>query len=138
MFGKILNRFSRLSLLPVRIALGAVFIAHGSQKLFGLWGGPGLHGFAGMLGGLGLKPAMFWALLAACGEFFGGILVLLGFYSRFGAFLITCVMVTAIHNVHWKNGFFSSNGGYEYPFALLGLSLCILLGGSGPFSLKKD
>lgn len=138
MFGKIFNRFSSLSLLFVRIALGAVFIAHGGQKLFGLWGGPGLQGFAGSLAGLGLKPAIFWALLAAGGEFFGGIMVLLGLYARLGAFLITCVMAVAIYNVHWKNGFFLSNGGFEYTFALSGLSLCILFGGSGPYSLKKD
>lgn len=123
--------------IPVRLALGWIFIAHGGQILFGLWGGPGLKGFAGYLMGLGLKPAILWAFLAACGQFFGGFMVLLGIYARLGAFLISCVMVVAIATIHAPHGFFITNQGYEYNVAVLGLSLCILFAGPGRFSIKQ-
>lgn len=138
MLQKIVAPFKEYYLLPVRIALGWIFIAHGGQKLFGLWGGQGLQGFSGYLETLGLKPGMLWALLAALSEFLGGIMVLLGFYARLGALLMTAVMVVAIATVHAPNGFFLSNQGYEYNVAILGLTLCILLNGSERFSMKQD
>ncbi|MBI4124564.1 MAG: DoxX family protein [Deltaproteobacteria bacterium] len=138
MLQKIFSNFKDYSLIPVRLALGWIFIAHGGQKLFGLWGGPGLIGFAGSLESLGLKPAIFWALLAGCTEFFGGLMVLLGIFSRWGALFIIGVMVVAVATVHWKNGLFLSNQGYEYNVALIGLALAILYSGSGRFSIKRD
>lgn len=139
MLQKIFGGFRDFSLLPVRLALGWIFIAHGGQKLFGLWGGHGLKGFVGWLEGLGLKPALLFALLAGCAEFFGGLAVLLGFYARWGAFFISIVMFVAIATVHAKHGFFLGNeAGYEYNVALLGLSFCILFAGSGKFSVKPD
>lgn len=137
MLAKIFSRFGGWSLLPVRLALGAIFIAHGGQKLFGLWGGSGLQAFAGNLEAMGLKPAMLWATLAGVGEFFGGLMVLLGIYARLGALLISVVMGVAVWKVHWTHGFLGEHG-FEYNVALLGLSLCILFGGSGKWSLKND
>ena len=81
MFQKIFGGFREWSLLPLRVALGWIFIAHGGQKLFGLWGGHGLQDFATMLGSMGLHPAMPLAILAASAEFFGGLMVLFGFYA---------------------------------------------------------
>lgn len=138
MFGKIFGRFSSLSLLPVRIALGWIFIAHGGQKLFGLWGGHGLQSTAGFFEQMGFRPGILHAILAGGGEFFGGLMVLLGLWPRFGALLISIVMAVAVYTVHAKNGFFLANQGYEYNVALLGLSLCILFGGSGKWSVKPD
>lgn len=138
MLQKIFGGFRDFSLLPVRLALGWIFIAHGGQKLFGLWGGQGLTGFSASLESLGIKPAILFALFAGCAEFFGGLAVLLGFYARWGAFFITIVMIVAVATVHAPNGFFLSNQGYEYNVALLGLALCILYGGSGRFSVKQD
>lgn len=130
--------FSGFSLLPIRLALGWVFIGHGGQKLFGLWGGPGLHGFAGMLGSMGITPALPMALLSAGGEFFGGLLILLGLYARFGAVMILIDMVVAIATVHWRHGFFLQNQGYEYNVALIAMCLSILFAGSGKWSVKQD
>lgn len=138
MLQKIFSNCKEYHLLPVRLALGWIFIAHGGQKLFGLWGGSGLQGFAGSLETLGLKPAMFWALLAGGAEFLGGLMVLLGVFARWGALFILAVMAVAVATVHWKNGFFLSNSGYEYNVAIIGLALCILFAGSGRFSLKQD
>lgn len=138
MLQKIFANFRDYSLIPVRLALGWIFIAHGGQKLFGLWGGQGLQGMAGSLESLGIKPAMLFAILAACAEFFGGLAVLLGFFARWGAFFIGIVMLVAIAKVHASNGFFMSNHGYEYNVAILGLALCILFTGPGRFSIKSD
>jgi len=138
MLKKIFGSWGGYTLLPVRLALGSIFIAHGGQKLFGLWGGPGIQGFGMYLDGLGLKPGFVFALLAGCAEFFGGLMVLLGIYARWGALFISVVMGVAVATVHWKNGFFLMNQGYEYNVALLGLALALVFGGSGKFSIKGD
>lgn len=122
------------ALLPLRLTLGVIFMAHGSQKLFGMFGGPGLHTTAEFFAKDGLTPGLLWATLAGCGEFFGGLSVLLGFFARFGALNICIVMLVAIFHVHW-GAFFANNKGIEYPLALLGSALAVLIGGGGPLSV---
>lgn len=113
-------------------------IAHGSQKVLGLWGGPGFKQFiAGNTPFSFMKPTWLWLGAAALSEFVGGILVGLGFLTRVGAFFVGCVMVTAIAGVHWPNGLFSANRGYEYPMALLGIVLALLISGGGQLSVDK-
>src|SRR5208337_4541239 len=95
----------------LRLALGAVFFAHGAQKMLGWWGGYGfsatMHGFEHM----GI-PAVF-ALLAIVAEFCGGIGLILGLLSRVAAFGIACVMLVAIVKVHAANGFFMNWAGQQ-------------------------
>ena len=117
-----------LALLVCRIALGVIFIAHGGQKMFGLWGGPGL---AGMVESMG-SPLGY---LVSIGEFFGGVGILTGVLSRFSAFWLIVIMLGAIFKVHLKSGFFAQGGGFEYPFALLGLAAVILIAGPGSWAL---
>jgi putative oxidoreductase len=117
--------------LPLRVTLGIVFLAHGSQKLFGAFGGPGLKTFSEHLG---MNPPMFWATLAACGEFFGGLMVLLGLLTRFGALNIAIVMLVAMFKVHLPNGFFLPKG-FEYTFVLLGMALALTISGGGAASV---
>jgi putative oxidoreductase len=120
--------------LPLRIALGVIFLAHGSQKLFGWFGGKGLLATAGYFDGkLGLHPGLLWALLAGAAEFGGALLVLLGFYTRLGALSIAIVMFMAIAKVHW--GTFFLPAGMEYAFSLLGSAVALLIAGGGKFSL---
>jgi putative oxidoreductase len=120
------------ALLLIRIALGAVFIAHGAQKLFGAFGGKGLEGFAPMIVKMGLPPVV--ATLVAIGEFFGGLGLLVGLLTRVAAFGPLISMAGAIVLVHGKNGFFAP-GGFEYPLVLLLASLAIVFGGAGSYSL---
>lgn len=122
--------------LPVRLAVGTIFLAHGSQKLFGAFGGPGLHMTAEFFAKGGLVPGLFWATLAGCGEFFGGLLVFLGLLTRFGAFNIAVVMSVAILHVHLKGGFFAPKG-IEYPLALLGAAVSLMISGAGRLSCDK-
>jgi len=123
-----------IALLILRIALGIIFIAHGSQKSFGAFGGPGIKGFSGMVQGLGLNPPVLWAWAAALSEFFGGLLLLAGVLPRIGAFLIACVMVVAIARVHWAKGFFIMQGGFEYPFLILMVCIALMITGAGEYS----
>lgn len=121
------------AMLIVRLMLGSTFIYHGAQKVFGIWGGPGLENFVGhVTGSLGL-PA-FLGVLAAWFEFGGGVLVLLGVFAEAGAAMIVPVMLVAI-STHWPHGYGSQNQGYEYAFNLLLASLAVIAGGPGKLAL---
>ena len=138
MFRKLIATSSTFATVPLRLALAIVMIAHGSQKVLGLWGGPGFKQFiAGNTPFSFMKPTWLWLGAAALSEFVGGILVGLGFLTRVGAFFVGCVMVTATAGVHWPNGLFSANRGYEYPMALLGIVLALLISGGGQLSVDK-
>ncbi len=120
--------------IPLRIALGVIFLAHGGQKLFGWLGGKGLTGTAGFLAGkLGLTPGLMWALLVGIGEFGGGLLVLIGLFTRLGALSIALVMLVAIFAVHW--GAFFMPSGIEFAFSLFASAVALLIAGGGRFSL---
>jgi putative oxidoreductase len=120
--------------VPLRITLGIIFFAHGSQKLFGWFGGRGLQGTAETFAvKFGLTPGMFWAVLDTFGEFAGGILVFLGLFTRFGALNIAVVMVVAILRVHRRAFFLPS--GMEFPVALLGSAIALMIAGGGELSL---
>ncbi len=120
--------------IPLRIALGVIFLSHGGQKLFGWLGGKGLEGTAGFFAAkLGLTPGILWATLAGIAEFGGGLLVLLGLFTRLGALSISAVMLMAILKVHW--GAFFMPTGIEYAFSLFAAAMALLIVGGGKFSL---
>ena len=138
MFGRLIATSSTWFTLPIRLALGAVFIAHGSQKVLGTFGGPGFTNFvAGNTPFSFMRPAWFWLAAAAFSEFVGGILIVLGLLTRVGAFFIACVMLTAIIGVHLPGGFFGSNRGYEYPMSLLAMAIALLIAGGGQASVDR-
>jgi putative oxidoreductase len=121
--------------VPLRLALGIVFIAHGLQLVFGMWGGPGLNKFAHFDAPFHfMRPAWLWMGAAALSQLIGGVLVLLGLLTRGGAFLLMCVMLTALTGVHLSHGFFLPNG-FEYTFALTGVCLALLIAGGGQASM---
>ncbi len=125
--------------VPIRIALGAIMLAHGAQKVFGLWGGPGFERWINQNAPFAeMRPSWLWLGAAAISEFVGGTLVLIGLYTRVGAFFIACVMAVAISGVHWRNGFFINSNGFEYPFALLGMALSLLIHGGGSASIDAQ
>jgi putative oxidoreductase len=132
-FQRLISTSSIWVTVPLRLALGVIFIAHGSQKVLGAFGGKGLSAWMNGSAPLGLKPAWLWLAAAARSELIGGILVLLGLLTRVGAFLIACVMVVAILGVHW--GAFFNPAGMEYPLALLAISLALMVSGGGLLSL---
>src|SRR3954452_3688733 len=119
-----------LSLLILRLVVGGIFMIHGSQKMFGAFGGPGLKAVVEMFGGGPL------GYLVSIGEFFGGVGLVFGFLSRFSAASLIVIMIGAIIQVHWKNGFFGPTG-FEYNLALIGLLLPILICGPGRLSIAQ-
>lgn len=139
MFRKLIATSSTWFTVPVRLGLAAVFVAHGSQKVLGSFNGPGFKAFTAGNTPFGfMRPTWLWLALAAFSEFFGGILVALGFLTRLAAFLIACVMVTAIAGVHWPGGFFAGNRGFEYPMSLLAMAVALLIAGGGQLSVDRS
>ncbi len=128
------TKISDVALLALRLGVGIIFVAHGFQKLFGLFGGSGLQGVAGMLKSMGFAPPLFWAVVLGLGETLGGIFLILGFLPRIGAALIAVVMLVAIAKVHLARGFFAAQGGLEYPFLILMSCLALIISGAGRLS----
>ncbi len=134
MWKKILSTDAKLrATVPLRIALGVIFMAHGGQKLFGWLGGKGLEGTAAFMVKLGLTPGLLWAALAGLGEFGGGLLVLVGLFTRVGSLAIAIVMLVAITKVHW--GAFFMPAGIEYAATLFAVAVALLISGGGSHSL---
>ena len=127
------GRFKDYAPFVLRLGLGIVFLYHGSQKLFGLFGGPGLTAFSGFIGHLGLHPPMLWAVLAAVAEFLGGLFVLLGFMTRYAAGGLVCVMLVAVVTAHRWQVF--SKPEAELAFACLAMSTALFFLGGGELSL---
>ena len=121
--------------LLLRVIVGSLFVGHGTQKLFGWFGGAGVSGTAKAMGDAGLQPARANAALAGCAETGGGVLLLLGLETPLAAASLSSVMLTAIRSVHLEKGPWSSNGGYEYPLALVGTLFALTESGPGTVSL---
>jgi putative oxidoreductase len=121
-----LDRLQPLALLVMRLALGVVMFAHGYHKVFG-----GLHHHVQFVSSLGLPG--WTAYLSAFAEFFGGLLVLIGLFTRAAAFAICVDMAVAIAKVHFKNGLMGPTG-YEFPLALAALAFALIFFGSGPIA----
>jgi len=137
MFRSLIETWPTWITMPLRLALGAVFIAHGAQKVFGVWGGSGLAALADSQAPLGLRPAWLWLGAAAISELLGGALILLGLVTRVGALMIAAVMLVAMFGVHWSGGFFLQNRGIEFTVALLGMALALLISGGGRASFDE-
>lgn len=127
-----------LGLLILRLVVGLTLTAHGAQKLFGWFGGPGIEGWTGILSQMGVRPAGVWAWLHALMEFVGGLMLGIGLLTPLAAAGLASVMVMAIVKVHWKNGFFNKNGGIEFALAMLGGMIAIGLSGPGAYALDPQ
>ena len=121
----------------VRILVGVIFMAHGAQKLFGLFGGYGLEGTGQWMESIGLTPGYLMALLSGSAEFFGGLALVVGLLARPAALALTVTLVVAIFSVHIGNGLFMSNNGYEFALALMAGTLAVLIEGAGRLSLDR-
>lgn len=124
-----------LAILILRLCLAVVFISHGLQVAFGLFGGPDITGFSKMLAGLGFKFPFVWAYIAAYTQLIAGLFLVLGFLTRFAAVSLFIFMLVAAIKVHLSNGFFLQSGGFEYNFVLICICIVLILVGSGKFSM---
>ncbi|HXE79423.1 MAG TPA: DoxX family protein [Vicinamibacterales bacterium] len=126
-----------LGLLLIRVVVGLTLAAHGAQKLFGWFGGYGPDGTGSYLEQLGFHPGRRHAIAAGIAEVLGGLLLALGLLTPVGAALTIAVMLVAAISVHVKNGFFITNGGYEYNLVIGAVAAGLALAGPGLVSLDS-
>ena len=126
-----------ISSVPLRVGAGVIFMAHGAQKLFGWFGGYGLEGTGGWMESIGLAPGYLMALMAGSAEFFGGLFLVLGLLVRPSAVVLALTMLVAIFAVHFENGLFMANNGYEFGLSLLVISIALAIRGAGSFGLDR-
>ena len=126
-----------LALLVIRLVVGLLFVGHGAQKLFGVFGGGGLEGTAGVFDSIGLRPGWLHARVAATAEFLGGALLALGLFTPFGAAALIAVMTAAVITVHAPNGIWNSNQGYEFNLVLVAAVFALAGIGAGNWSLDS-
>ncbi len=126
-----------VAFLLARLILGLGLAAHGTQKLFGWFGGQGLAGTGGSFEGLGFRPGRLFALMAGLGETVGGLLTVLGLGGALGPVLIVLVMLVAIGSVHYRKGFFVSNGGWELNAMVVAAAVAIAFAGNGNYALDN-
>ena len=142
MLNRLVKTNEDYALTIARLVLGVLFFIHGDQLMLGWFGGYGLSGsmqfFTQHLG----IPAPF-AFLAICGEFFGGLMLIVGFLARVAALSIICTMVVAVAKVHWQFGLFMNwfgtqkGEGFEYHLLAITIGVVIALRGSGALSLDR-
>ena len=133
----VLGTHAGYGLTVLRVLVGIIFAAHGSQKLFGWFGGGGLAGTAQWMESIGLAPGTLMALLSGGTEFFGGLALIIGLLARPAVLGLTFTLLVAIFTVHISNGLFMANNGYEFALALLGGTLAVLIEGAGKLSLDQ-
>ena len=122
-------------LLVVRLVVGLLMAAHGSQKLFGWFGGHGLAGTGMFFEQIGFRPGRFFAMLASTTEVVSGLLVALGLLGPIGPALMISVMIVAAVTVHWKNGLFAASNGIELALFYGTVAAGLALIGFGSYSL---
>jgi len=122
----------------LRGVIGALFVGHGTQKLFGWFDGPGFEGVKGMMEGLGMRPAKRHALAVGLSETGGGTLLLLGALTPLATTALTATMVTAIRKVHAAKGPWNTGGGYEYNLVLIAALTGLAENGPGRPSVDGD
>jgi putative oxidoreductase len=127
----------------LRLCVGTVFVAHGLQKLLGLWHGPGIHGTVQMVQSLGFGYAAPLSALLILAELGGGVLLVAGWATLWACFALLVDMAIAVWKVHYANGFFlnwtlapGKGHGIEYNLVLIGALLCLMLTGPGALSIE--
>ncbi|HEX6323049.1 MAG TPA: DoxX family protein [Vicinamibacterales bacterium] len=131
-------------LTVLRVAVGLVFVAHGAQTLFGLFGGPGLASTAARYEQLDLPAAYPLAVASGVVQFGGGLMVFLGAWTRWAAIALAAGTAAAVWAGHLAHGFFLNwaltpglGHGYEFHFVLIGSCVCLALAGAGELSIDN-
>jgi putative oxidoreductase len=126
-----------LETLALRFPIGLILAAHGSQKLFGWFGGHGLVETGQFMDSIGLHPGFLMALLAGSAEFFGGIGLILGLFTRVAAASCAITLLVALVTVHLGKGFFLTTHGIEYALALVSATVALSIMGGGSYSVDR-
>ena len=135
--GRIYDATAEYAVPLLRIALGGILIPHGMQKLFGTFGGMGLTANAALFDRLGYHPGMFWGTLVGLTELVGGILLVLGLFTRAAALAVVIFMLNAVYFTSKSGGFFWTNRGSEFSILILAAAVFFLIRGGGEWSLDR-
>lgn len=142
MIRKLMATYNDAAIAVVRLVLGIVFFAHGAQKMLGWFGGYGFTGTMGFFTGMMHIPAVF-AYLAIAAEFFGGLGLIFGLFTRVAAFGIFCNMLVAVAMVHHQFGFFMNwagtqkGEGFEFHLLALATTVFLMIRGAGAASVDR-
>jgi putative oxidoreductase len=126
------------AMLILRVVVGLLFVGHGTQKLFGWFGGHGIEGTTGFLHSLGYRPARRHAVAAGATETIAGALLVIGLATPLAAAAVIGVMVNAIATVHGTKGPWVTEGGYEYNVVLIAAAVVLAIGGAGAWSADEQ
>ena len=129
------NALEPFALPMIRVTSGLLLVPHGCQKLFGWFGGTGLEAAGQGFASMGFAPGHFWAALVALTEVAGGLCLALGLLTRPAAAAIAIFMAVAVVQVHWPNGFFWTDKGFEYPLLWGIVALAFVIRGGGRYSV---
>lgn len=124
-----------LGLFALRVVVGLTFAAHGAQKAFGWWGGPGPLGWRAAVERMGFRPVELFVALSVGAELVGGLCFAAGLATPVAATVLIAQSIVIIAQAHWSKGFFSTKGGYEFALLLGVASAAVLLAGAGAWSL---
>ena len=134
--GRIYRRLAHYMLPLLRITLGLILIPHGAQKFFGWFGGAGFVRFTQIFESVGYRPGALWVTLVAGTELIGGIMLVVGLFTRFWAAALTIFMINSVW-VTSARGFFWLDKGAEYSVLLLACALVFLIQGGGDYSIDN-
>jgi len=124
-------------LLILRLVVGLIFAAHGAQKAFGWWSGPGI-GWTGAMNRLGYRPPSLWAFVSTAAELVGGLCLAFGLVTPIAAAVLLAQSIAIIGSVHLPKGFWNTQGGLEFPLSLAGGVVAIGLAGPGAYSVDAS
>ena len=136
-FAGIYRALEPYTLPLLRVVMGLILIPHGCQKLFGWFGGAGFAKFTQFFDNFGYHPAAFWVTVVALTEIVGGILLAIGFLTRFAAAAILIFMINAVWFLAPTKGFFWTQGGSEYSILIGTVALVFLIRGGGKCSVDR-
>jgi putative oxidoreductase len=126
-----------IAMLVLRVGIGTIFVAHGLQKAFGWWGGPRWEGWKGFVASLGPRPAAMWASISLLAELGGGLALIAGLLVPLAAAGLVAQTIVLLIKVHWPNGFWTPNGGIEFPLAFGVGVFAVQVLGPGAWSLDS-
>lgn len=126
-----------ISMLVLRVGIGSIFVAHGLQKAFGWWEGPGWSGWKGAMGYLGIRPGLFWASISLIAELGGGLALIVGLLVPLAGAGLVAQTIVLFKKVHWPNGFWTSKGGIEFPLAFGVGAFAVQVLGPGAWALDS-
>jgi len=129
--------WSGYAAVPLRLTLALIFVVHGSQTLFGVFGGHGLAWTGDYLASHGVIPGEFWAVISGLLGLFGGIALLVGFLTRWVAAAMAIEMIVALVAINLRAGFSATQGGAEFPLILLAALLSLVLSGAQHYAVDE-